>query len=144
MHAHVPPAKRGTLDALRDGRCDPLLLEHHRRPGDARANQVDRHLDAIGDLDEGDAAVHAVVPAIECHRPLGCALAGALAGDRQRKMLRLGHSADGEVTVQFESVRAGLYDLGRFECDVRIVLGVEEILFSLLFLILVPVSTLSA
>src|SRR5580765_740499 len=39
----------------------PLLLENQRRPTDALRVEIDIHLDAVSNPDEGDAAVHPVV-----------------------------------------------------------------------------------
>jgi hypothetical protein len=50
-----------------------LLLKIHWRTADARPLQVDSHLDAVGDLDEGNAAVHALLLTIEGHCPLNSA-----------------------------------------------------------------------
>jgi hypothetical protein len=44
-----------------------LLFKYQRWSADALAFQVDVHLDAIGDLNEGNAAVHSVILAVEGH-----------------------------------------------------------------------------
>jgi len=44
-----------------------LLLENRRRSADPLPFQADIYFDTIGDFDEGDVAIHAVVSAIEGH-----------------------------------------------------------------------------
>ena len=50
-----------------------LLLKDQRRPTDSFRLEVDRHLDTVGDPDEGNAAVHPVVLTVEGHCPLNLA-----------------------------------------------------------------------
>src|SRR6266480_4264269 len=50
-----------------------LLLEYQRRSAYSLPFEVDCHLDAISDFDERNAAVHAVVLAVEGHRPFNLA-----------------------------------------------------------------------
>src|SRR5258705_4379157 len=64
--------------------------------------QVDVDFDAVGDLDEGDAAVDTVVFAIEGHGAVDGALAGPLAFDRQVEGLGLGDSTHGKVADDVE------------------------------------------
>src|SRR5258708_2285474 len=45
-----------------------LLLEYQPRAAYSRPFEVDYHFDAVGDLYQGDAFVHAVILAIEGHR----------------------------------------------------------------------------
>jgi hypothetical protein len=52
-----------------------LLLEYQRRPADSLCLEVDSHLDAVGDLDEGNAAVHTEFLTVERHGPFNCPLA---------------------------------------------------------------------
>src|SRR5215472_1499481 len=56
-----------------------LLLEYWRRPANPLPFQADIYFDTVGDFDERNAAVHAVVFAIEGHcardAPGGCSLA---------------------------------------------------------------------
>ncbi len=47
-----------------------LLLKDYRRPADSLPLEGDIHFDTVGDLDEGNAAVHSVLLAVEGHRPL--------------------------------------------------------------------------
>src|ERR1700681_3266758 len=42
-----------------------LWLKNHRRPADSLRLEVDSHLHAVGDLDEGNAPVHPVVLPVE-------------------------------------------------------------------------------
>ena len=60
-------------------RKEELLLEYGRRTANPLPFQVDIYFDAVGDLDEGNVAVHAVVFTIEghcaCNAPGGCSLA---------------------------------------------------------------------
>ena len=66
VHAHV-------CDYPTIERCNSignewlLLLEHQRRPAYAPPVEVDHHFDAVGDLYQGDAFVHAVILAVEGH-----------------------------------------------------------------------------
>ena len=46
-----------------------LLLKHQRRPADSLPLEVDSHLNAVGDLDEGDALIHPVILTVEGHCP---------------------------------------------------------------------------
>src|SRR5271157_1533272 len=50
-----------------------LWFENQRRPADALPLEVDSHLNAVGDLDEGNAAVHPVILAIKGHCPFNLA-----------------------------------------------------------------------
>jgi hypothetical protein len=50
-----------------------LLLEYQRRSAYSLPFEVDCHLDPISDPDERNAAVHAVVLAVEGHRPFNLA-----------------------------------------------------------------------
>ena len=44
-----------------------LLLEYQRRSADSPPFEVDYHFDAVGDLYQGDAFVHAIVLAVKGH-----------------------------------------------------------------------------
>jgi hypothetical protein len=89
-----------------------LLLKDHRRAANSLPLEVDSHLDAVSDSDEGNAAVHPVVLTVEGHRPFNRAGPGAAAGNRQGQLFGFGHPADGKVAVQLEGVAAGLDNLG--------------------------------
>jgi hypothetical protein len=52
---------------------DWLLLKDYRRAADSLRLEGDGYLDAVGDLDEGNAAVHPVVFAVEGHCPFNLA-----------------------------------------------------------------------
>ena len=56
-----------------------LFLKNQGRTADALHLEVDTHLDAVGDLDEGNAAVHSVVLTVEGHCPFDLAYACPLA-----------------------------------------------------------------
>jgi hypothetical protein len=60
-------------------RKERLLLEYYRRPAHSLRLKSDCHLDAVGDLDEGNAAVHSVVFTVKGHGPFNLAYAFALA-----------------------------------------------------------------
>ncbi len=53
--------------------CQALLLKNDWRPADSLRLQGDGHLYAVGDLDEGDAAVHPVVLTVEVQFPVNLA-----------------------------------------------------------------------
>jgi len=97
--------------------------------------EVDVDFDAVGDFDERDAAVDAVVFAIEGHGSLDGALAGPLAFDRQFEGFGLGDASYGEVAGDVEGVGAGLHDLGRAKGDQRVLFDVKEV-FALEFFVL--------
>jgi hypothetical protein len=50
-----------------------LLLEYQRRSAYSLPFEVDYHFDAVGDLYQGDAFVHAVILAVEGHRSFNLA-----------------------------------------------------------------------
>ena len=54
-----------------------LLLKGHRRAANSLPLEGDSHLDAVSDFDEGNAAVHPIVLAVEGHRPFNRAGPGA-------------------------------------------------------------------
>ena len=58
------------------------------------ALQIDGDVDVVGDPHEGDAAVHAVILAVEAHRPLDRAARRAPAGRRENEDLGLGDAAE--------------------------------------------------
>ena len=104
-----------------------LLLKYQRRSAYSLPFEVDCHLDPISDFDERNAAVHAIVLAVEGHRPFDLARTSPLAGKRKRQLLGFGHSAYCEVADVIKRVWAGLYNLRRVKRDQRIVLGVEKV-----------------
>lgn len=71
---------------------DLELLQFHRWTADAFGLECDVDLNAVGDLDEGDPAVHSKFLAVEGHAPLDLSLAGTNPGDRKRQRLRLGNA----------------------------------------------------
>jgi hypothetical protein len=64
-----PPEERRRADAGNKW----LLLEYQLRSADSLPFEVDYYLDAVGDLYQGDAFVHAIVLAVEGHRPCNLA-----------------------------------------------------------------------
>jgi len=91
------------------------------------AMEVDIHFHAVGDLDEGDAAVHSIVFAVKGHYPLDVVNACAVAGNRQRQGLGFRDSAYREDTLYVKGVWTGLNDFRRVEGDVWVILGVKEV-----------------
>ena len=59
-----------------------LLLKHQWRPTDSRPLEVDSHVDAVADVDEGNAFIHPVVLTVEDHGPMNLAGACPLARNR--------------------------------------------------------------
>jgi len=60
-----------------------LVFENQRRPAHALSREGDIHFDAVGNLDEGNAAIHPVLLAVKGHCPLNRAGTCPLAGNRQ-------------------------------------------------------------
>src|SRR6266436_5474770 len=83
-------ASLGWMVGILVRRCRGLLFVDEAGAAGLVYFQVDVDFDAVGDLDEGDAAVDTVVFAIEGHGALDGALAGPLAFDRQFEGLGLG------------------------------------------------------
>ncbi len=54
----------------------PVFFEDHRRPAHKLTFKVNSHLDPIGDLNEGNAAVHSLILAVKgyspCNVPFTC------------------------------------------------------------------------
>src|ERR1700745_601409 len=105
-----------------------LLLENWWRTADTAPLESNIDLYAIGDLDERDAARHAVVFAIKSHGAVETAGGCSFAIARESEFLRFGHAANGEVTLDVKCVWAGLNDFGGFESDQRGFFYVKEIL----------------
>jgi hypothetical protein len=89
--------------------------------------EVNVDLDTVGDLDEGDAAVDAIVFAVEGHGSLDGALAGSLACDGHFEGFGFGDSPDGEVADDVQGIGAGLHDFGGVEGDKGVLFDVEEV-----------------
>ena len=66
--------------------------------------QVHGHLDAVGDFDEWDSAVHSVIFTIEGHRSCDRIVAGSFADKRKAQLLGFGDSANGKVAIHFKCV----------------------------------------
>src|SRR5271170_1964840 len=128
---------------------DSLLFESHWRPADALCLEVDTHLDAVSDRDEGNAAIYPVVLAVKGHGALDLAGPGPIPRNYQRQLLRFCDSAYREVAIHFKGnglalhCWAGLSNPCRMERDVRIVLDVEEV-FALQLAILHAASGIDA
>src|SRR4029077_19291792 len=73
-----------------------LLLENWWRTADTAPLQSNIYLYAVGDLDERDAARHAVVFAIKSHGPVETAGGCSFAIARESEFLRLGNASNGE------------------------------------------------
>src|SRR5271165_3438182 len=86
-----------------------LLLKDQRRTADALAMEVDIHLNAIGDRDEGNALIHPIVLAVKGHYALNLAYACPLAGNRQRQRLRFRFPAYRKVTRYIKVGDRGLH-----------------------------------
>jgi hypothetical protein len=116
-----------------------LFLKGQGRSADALAFEIDCDLDAVGDLDEGNAAVHAIVFAVEGHGATDVARAGALAGNFQGERFGLRHSANRKRAGYIKGSRTGLYNLAGMKGDQGILVGVEEV-FALQLVVLHPAS----
>ena len=119
------PQRSATLSPMRNL---GLLLENWWRTADTAPLQSNIYLYAVGDLDERDAARHAVVFAIKSHGPVETAGGCSFAIARESEFLRLGNASNGEVTLDVKCVWAGLNDFGGFESDQRRFFDVKEIL----------------
>src|SRR5271170_6596335 len=93
-------------------RKDDLLLEDHWRSADPRGMEINSNLHTIGNLDEGDAAVHPVFLPIEGHGSCNRACACPPAGNRQEQLLCFLHSTDRKVAVHLKGFGTGLYYFG--------------------------------
>ena len=104
----VPANERGDEKSRSQvGYC----LKTNGRPADSLPLEVDSNLDAVGNLDEGDAAVHPVVLTVEGHCPFNLAYACPLAGKRKRQRLGFRHSANRKRSLNIKGVGAGLHNL---------------------------------
>jgi len=122
-----------------------LLLENWWRTADTAPLQSNIYLYAVGDLDERDAARHAVVFAIKSHGAVETAGGCSFAIARESEFLRLGNAANGEVTLDVKGVWAGLNDFRGFEVIKGDSLTLKKSLpFNLLSFIWLPVLTVPA
>ena len=113
----VYSSERGRNATLPPTRNLDLLFKNWRRSADLLPFQSDIYFDTVGNLDERDAARHAVLFAIESHGPLETAGGRPFAVAREREFLRPGDAANGEVTLDVKCVWARLNDFGRFESN---------------------------
>ena len=81
-----------------------LLLKGDRRSTDAGCLELDGYFDAVGYLNEGDAAVHPVLLPIEGHRSANRARTRAVSFHFEGELFGLRYPADGEVAVHLKSV----------------------------------------
>ncbi len=103
-------------------------MENRWRTADTAPLQSNIYLHAVGDLDERDAARHAVFFAIESHGAIETAGGCSFAVARESEFLRLGNAANSEVTLDVKCVWTGLDDFRRLESDQRRFFCVKEIL----------------
>src|SRR4029077_14553120 len=90
--------------------------------------EVDSHLNAVGNPDEGNAGVHAEFLTVECHGPFNVARPCTLAGNRKGEGLGLRDAANGKRAWHIKGGGASLHNLVRVKRDQRILLDVEEML----------------
>jgi hypothetical protein len=88
-----------------------LLLQRNWRSADPFPCEIDRYLDAVSNLDERNATVHAELLAVEGHCPFDRSSTFAVAGNRKRQPLLLRYSAYCEVAVEGNGIWAGLFNL---------------------------------
>ena len=87
-----------------------LLFKNWSRSANLLPFQSDIYFDTVGDLDERDAARHAVLFAVESHGAVETAGGRPFAVARESEFLRLGDTANGEVALDVKSVWSGLND----------------------------------
>src|SRR5262245_34278248 len=104
-----------------------LLLVDDGRPAHARRSEVDTHLDAVGDFDEGNAAGHPIVLTVKGHCPCNDPRTCSFAGESQMQGLGLGDTPNGKRSLDIKGLGAGLHNRGRVKRDQRILIDVEEI-----------------
>src|ERR1700751_1619455 len=110
----VGPRKRHhSLQALEQKR----LLKIDGRPTDALPFEVDSYLDTVGNLDKGNAIIHAVLLSVEGHCPFDCPRAGPLACNRKVQLLLLGYTANCKVAIELNRIGAGLHSFRRVKGD---------------------------
>src|SRR5215831_12844929 len=108
LHKRETPELVGKpAHASRNGDSDPrlvcyftsdlaLLFEHQWRSTNSVDYQIDHHLNTIGNLDEGNATVHAVFLSVKSHRSGNFPVTRALARASQMQRFVLRHSANCE------------------------------------------------
>src|SRR5208283_2822912 len=69
-----------------------LWLKDHRKPADSFRLQGESYLDAVGDPDKRNAAVHPVVPTVEGHCPFNIAGGCPFSLNRQDELVGFSHS----------------------------------------------------
>ena len=103
------------------------LLEDHWWAADSLALEIYRNLDPVGNLDKGNSTVHSELLAVESHRSFDFSGSCPDARHRKRQRFGFGHPAYCECSRDVERGGARLDDLGRMECDIWILLSVEEV-----------------
>ena len=88
------------------------LFKNWGRPADSFSLEVDTHLDAVGNFDEGNAAVHPVLLTVEGHCPFNAARTFPYVGSRKSQCLGLGDPTDSERSWEFKCGRTSLRNLG--------------------------------
>ena len=130
---------------------DSVSLDVDWRPTDSLRVEFDGHLNAVGNLDEGNAAVHPVLLAVEGHRSRNRACSSAPSGNRQRQLLGFRHSAYRKVpsTSKGTSPVAVTGPVCTIFVDLNVINGEcstskKSLPFSLPFFMPLPVSTVAA
>src|SRR5215467_2500089 len=131
------------LKAEAKGDTSSLLLKDQWRAANSVDYQKDRHLDAIGNLDERNTAIHAVVLSIKGHCSRNLPVARPLSRTNQMQCFVLRDSANCELARKVGGVWTGLYNLCGVKCNVRVLSDVEEI-FAFQLSILHPASGINA
>src|SRR5579863_4480089 len=100
---HRPPlvysSERGRNATLPPTRNLDLLFKNWRRSADLLPFQSDIYFDTIGDLNERDAARHAVLFAIKSHGAIETASGRPFAVAREGEFLHPGDTANSEVAL---------------------------------------------
>jgi hypothetical protein len=87
------------------------LLKGNWRPADPFWLKADTHLDAVGDPDERNPAVHSMFLAVEGHGPGNRARASPFAGNIQVQFFVPRHAANREVAIDRKCPGSGLFNL---------------------------------
>src|SRR6516165_41341 len=105
-----------------------LLLEDERRSADSVGYEGDGHLNAVGNLDKRNAAIHSELLTVKGHSSCNFAVTAAFCSrDDQVQCFGLGDSANRECARNVKGVGAGLHNLSGVKGNVGILLDVEEI-----------------
>jgi hypothetical protein len=99
-----------------------LLLINYPRPAHPFPFRVNRHLDAVSDLDERNSTGHPVLLAVEGHRSRDRRSASPLALNRKHQLFLPGHSANCEIALELHRLRARLHHFRRMKANQRTLL----------------------